>query len=249
MSVLATERIGDVRVLELDRPERLNALSTPLVEALHAAFDDAEREQPRALVLAGRGRSFSAGFDLRQDIGPEAELAQLARMQELTTRLRSMPIPSLCAVHGNVVGGGLELALACDLVLSTPDATLSFPDVRAGFAVGGGATYLLPRLIGLARTRLILLTGGHLSGSEALAAGLVAALAEPDDLRTEVLSHAENLAALSADALLRIRRGIDAGITGTLDDALRRELDDMAATLHSGAGARSLQNFRKHGAY
>jgi len=249
MTALTTERVGGALVLELSRPDRLNALDTPLVEAIHDALDHAQREQPDVLVLLGRGSSFCAGFDLRQELEADAEIAQLGRMQDLTTRLRSIPIPSVCGVHGNVVGGGLELALACDLVISTPDARLCFPDVRAAFAVGGGATYLLPRLIGVARARLLLLTGRPLTGVDAFSMGLVAAVADSGDLRRTVLDLAAELTSFSADALQRIRSGIDAGLAGALDGALRRELDDMTATLHSAAGASSVQSFRVHGSY
>lgn len=249
MTDLLTQVQGQVHVLDLNRPHRLNALSTELIDALHQALDDAERAHARALVVAARGRSFSGGFDLRQQLTPDQEIAQIARMQDLTTRLREIPVPSVCAVHGNVVGGGLELALGCDFIIATPDARLSFPDVRAGFAVGGGATYLLPRMIGLARTRLILLTGGELSGAEAVAAGLIAKAADPEDLRAEALALADQLAELDPNALLRIRSGIDAGLQSTLAENLMRELDDMTVTLHAAAGSTSTQNFRDHGTY
>lgn len=249
MTELLTQEKGHVRVLELNRPHRLNALSAELVDALHQALDSAERDHARALVIAARGRSFSGGFDLRQELAPEQAIAQLSRMQDLTTRLREIPVPSVCAVHGNVVGGGLELGLACDFLIATPDAQLSFPDIRAGFAVGGGATYLLPRMIGLARTRLILLTGGELSGTEALAAGVIAKTAEADELHTEAFALAEHLAELDPDALLRIRAAIDVGLTSSLADILKVELDDMTVTLHAAAGAAATQNFRDHGSY
>ena len=248
MTGLLTHVDGHVHILELNRPNRLNALSVELVDALHLALDVAQRDHARVLVIAARGRSFSAGFDLRQDLASGAEIVQISRMQDLTIRLREIPVPSVCAVHGDVVGGGLELAMACDFVVATPDARLSFPDVRAGFAVGGGATYLLPRMIGLARARMILLTGGQLSGVEAVDAGMIAKTAEFGDLRAEVMALAAQLAALDPDALLRVRSGIDAGLHGTLTQALDRELADMTATLHT-TGASATRNFRDHGTY
>ena len=128
--------------------ERLNALDTPTVDALHAALS--ATGDAKALLIAGQGRAFSAGFDLKQ--GEIDAGAQITKMQDLTRVLRRLPIPSVAVLHGHAVGGGLELALACDLVVAAPEAKLIFPDVGHNFAVGGGATYLLPRLIGLARS-------------------------------------------------------------------------------------------------
>jgi enoyl-CoA hydratase/carnithine racemase len=164
-------------------------------------------------------------------------------MQDLTRGLRGLSIPSVAVLHGHAVGGGLELALACDLVVAAPEAKLIFPDVHHNFAVGGGATYLLPRLIGLARTRRLLLLGEPMSGADAYAAGLVAALA--DDALAEGRALADKLAATPPGGLRMIRDAIDAGLNGTLDAALDQERDDCIASYYSAAGQASVTAFSR----
>ncbi|MCK5890326.1 enoyl-CoA hydratase/isomerase family protein [Aeromicrobium sp.] len=248
MSVVAS-RQGGVEVLDLDRPHRLNALDVDTVENLHARLEDAERSGARAVLLRGRGRAFCSGFDLKQELSRSAEEGQLARLQALTARLRQMDVPSVCAVQGVAVGAGAELALACDIVVVATDARLSFPDVRAGFAAGGGVTSVLPRLIGVARARMLLLTGGEVSGAQAHAIGMVAASCAEMDLEDEATTISRRLADLAPEAVARVRASIDAGSFGQLDDALARELDDMLATKYAPAGAATVRNFRAHGTY
>ena len=236
---MIAERRGDVLELWFDRPERLNALDTPTVDALHAALNDTG--DAKALLIAGQGRAFSAGFDLKQ--GDVDAAAQITKMQALTRVLRGLPIPSVAVLHGHAVGGGLELALACDLVVAAPEAKLRFPDVGHNFAVGGGATYLLPRLIGLARTRRLLLLGEPMSGADAYAIGLVAALG--DDALAEGRALAHTLAATPPGGLKMIREAIEAGLSGTLDAALDQERDDCIASYLSAAGQASVTAFSR----
>ncbi len=240
----------DVVELILDRPERLNALSRATVEGLHEALEGAAREGARAVVLRGAGRAFCGGFDLRQEGTERQHNEQIARMQQLTTVLRDAPFPSVCALHGHAVGGGLELALACDVIVAASDASLMFPDVRAGFAVGGGATYLLPLMMGLPRTRLLLLLGEPISGRLAYEAGMVAVVAEnADAAHAEALATAGRLAAIPHGALLTVRHAIERGLNSSLTAALDAELADNITMFSSERGLQSRDSFASTGRY
>jgi 2-(1,2-epoxy-1,2-dihydrophenyl)acetyl-CoA isomerase len=192
-------------------------------------------------LIAGQGRAFCAGFDLKQ--GDVDAGAQIAAMQELTRVLRRSKLPSVAVLHGHAVGGGLELALACDLVVAAPEAKLIFPDVGHSFAVGGGATYLLPRMIGLARTRRLLFLGEPMTGAEAYETGLVAGLA--DDALAEGRALADKLAATPPGGLTMIRGAIEAGLESTLDAALDQERDDCIASFYSAEGRASVTAFSR----
>ena len=235
---------GRVHRATLNRPERLNALDASTVDELHDSIALAAREGARAWLLHGAGRSFCAGFDLRQSLTPRESAVQISRMQQLTSALRAAPFVSIAAVHGNVVGGGFELALACDVIVAASDAELMFPDVNNAFAVGGGATYLLPRLVGLARAPHLLLTGDPVSGAAAHDAGMVAVLSDDaESVLADGLAMAERLAASPHQAVTTIRRAIDRGLSSSLDASLDAELADQLMTFDSDEGRSTVDGF------
>lgn len=177
-----------VRLLTLNRPERLNAVSLPMYRNLLAALEETKAEPAvRALVLTGAGRAFSVGADLKAHAAApgarEARREYVRAAQHANARLQSIPKPVVAAVNGHAIGGGLELALSCDLILVAEDAKLRFPEVSLGTFLGGGVTYTLPARVGLAKARELVLLGESFSGEEAAAIGLAyRALPAPDVL-------------------------------------------------------------------
>jgi enoyl-CoA hydratase len=183
--------------LVLDRPEKLNALSGGLVAELVAAIDVAEADPDvRVVVLQGAGRAFCSGYDLTEEAeggigGPVAWRALLAADVAATLRLLDCPKPVIAQVHGYALAGGLELAMACDLIVAAEGTKLGEPEIRYGSAP---VALLMPYLIGQKRTRELLLTGDLIDAEEAERIGLVNRVVPADRLDAEVDTLADRLA-------------------------------------------------------
>ncbi|MBA3346996.1 MAG: enoyl-CoA hydratase/isomerase family protein, partial [Actinobacteria bacterium] len=174
------EQDGAVAVITLDNPP-VNALSAKLLEELEAEYDRLDRSDgTRAIVLRGAGeKAFVAGADISEfpalrDAAAEAVESGSARgIQKLAARMDAGKTPVVAAIHGYCLGGGLELAMACDLRVAADDAQLGQPEIKLGLIPGGGGTQRLPRLVGHGRALLLNLTGEPISGSQAYEWGLV----------------------------------------------------------------------------
>ncbi|HVX22801.1 MAG TPA: enoyl-CoA hydratase-related protein [Acidimicrobiales bacterium] len=194
-----------VTTVTLDRPDRLNALDVDLVEELHRVLDEVAADRDcRVVVLTGAGRGFCSGLDLRDerhpmgDEGPAAQLRSQRRTAGLVPRLRALPQPVVAAVNGPASGGGLALALGCDVRLAAASARFDVAFVRVGLSGGDmGVSWLLPRLIGASRAWELMLTGRAVDAAEAAAIGLVLRVVPDDDLRGEALALAGQIAANS----------------------------------------------------
>lgn len=213
---------GPVRTLTLHRPACLNALDLEHLGQLRARVTEASEDREiRVLVLAGTDRAFSVGSDIREMATMTAEdFAKATRCyQALARTFWSMQMPTVAALRGHVIGGGLELALMCDLRVAAPSARLALPDLELGFSPSGGLTYHLPRLIGHGWTSHLLLTGEAVPAEKALALGLVTRVVDEDQLTHEV----EQLSR-------RLARYPRAGVTGTLE-LLRRDTETFESCL------------------
>ncbi|MGN6131671.1 MAG: enoyl-CoA hydratase/isomerase family protein [Nocardioidaceae bacterium] len=179
------EQRGAVRWLTLHRPEKLNALNRAVVGRLAEELAAAEGDDAtKVVVLTGSGRAFCSGFDLTEEAadgiqGVAAWREVLAGDIDLTMRLWSLTKPTVAAVHGWCLAGGCDLALACDMVLATPDARFGEPEVRYG---SGPATMLLPFVLGQKKTNELLFTGDSIDADEAARLGLVNHVVEDLDL-------------------------------------------------------------------
>ncbi|MGK2852327.1 MAG: enoyl-CoA hydratase/isomerase family protein [Candidatus Limnocylindrales bacterium] len=183
--------------LTLNRPAKLNALNGPLVTALVAALDAAEADPDvRVIVIEGAGRAFSSGYDLTEEAGgdiggPVQWRDLLAADVAATLRFLDSPKPVIAQVHGYALAGGLELAMACDLVVAADGTKLGEPEIRYGSAP---VTLLMPYLIGQKRTRELLLTGDLIDAVEAERIGLINRVVPLDRLAAEVDALADRLA-------------------------------------------------------
>jgi enoyl-CoA hydratase len=223
---IRTERDGPVAVLILDRPDKLNAITPAMAEALHSALDAAEADEGvRAIVVAGEGRAFSAGFDL--EAGEWDNLANIRReMQsdfDLILRFWASPKPTVAALHGHCLGGALELALSCDLTVAAEDCRLGEPEVRFG---SGIVAMLLPWITGPKQAKELLLTGDdRVSAQRAYDMGLVNRVVPAGEERTAALAMAHEISANDAAAVrltkLAVNRSYEAmGLRRALDQAL-----------------------------
>ncbi len=200
--------------LTLNRPSKLNAISSELREALADAIADAaEDDRVRVIAIAGAGRAFCAGYDLADAAPPTAWAWRdvLARDVEGTLAVWSCPKPVVAQIHGFALAGGLELAMACDLIVAADDAQLGEPEIRFGSAP---VTLLMPFLIGQKKTRELLMTGDLIDAAEAHRIGLVNRVVPRERLDDEVDALADRLARVAPDVMaptkLMLNRAMDA---------------------------------------
>ena len=237
-----------VAVIHLARPERLNAVDATLTPALVAALQRASEDAARAIVLAGRGRAFCAGHDLKEPT-PVETVAQtrerLEGIQEVTRLIRRSSAPVIAAVHGYALGAGCEFALACDVVVAGEDAVFGFPEVGVGLSVTGGISRLLPLLVGWAKAKELLLLGERVPAAEAHRLGMVARLAPAGEHERVARDLAATLAGRPAVSVSLAKQALDQGLDSTLDTAMAREVDHAILTSISGEGAAPREAFNR----
>ena len=225
--------------IHLNRPERLNAVVPELTAGLVAAFARAGQDGARVIVLAGRGRAFCSGHDLKEPLPPENMLATRQRVdqiQDVTRAIRRFPGPVIAAVHGYALGAGCEFALGCDLVLAAEDAQFGFPEVSVGLSVTGGISRLLPLLVGPVRAKELLLLGERFGATRALELGLVnrvTAAGAHEQAAAEIAARLRDQPAL---ALALAKQALDRGADSALEEAMATETDFAALTVAPEAG-------------
>ena len=225
MAALEIEYRGDCTILRLNRPESLNSISDALLGALEEQIDALEGAPCRALVLTGTGRAFCAGTDLKESHSVPEERMQ--RVHALVRRLRGYAKPSIAAINGLALGGGLELALACTFRVARAEAKLGLPEVKLALLPAYAGTQLLARLIGESRALEMMLSGDPIDGIRAEQIGLVNKVVSAE---TDVVAAACELAAsftrhslVPQRAILRaVREGMEMSLEGGM--ALERAL-------------------------
>lgn len=228
MKTIAISNISDdILLLSLARPEAANALNTAMAEDLLEAWSDlASRAEVRAVILTGQGKAFCAGADLKERNGmsDEAWSRQHHLFEAMIRAQLACPFPIIAAVNGAAMGGGCELALACDFAWASEAARFGLPEAGLGIMPGLGGTQLLTRAVGERLALELLISGRRISAAEAHAYGLVSRVCPADALLSEVQDLARQVAAnapLSVRALKRVVRG---GSILPLDQAMELEL-------------------------
>lgn len=226
-----------VATLTLSRPERLNALGVQLVEELRAALDELEAGGvARALIITGAGeRAFCTGADLKERAAMDAAArwAHNRALNDCNNQLARLQIPTIAALNGMALGGGLELALACDIRLAAEHAVLGLPETGLGIIPGAGGTQRLPRLIGPARAKELIFTARRISAEAALAWGLVSQVTPAAGLLPAATELAREIARRSPLALAYAKAAIDVGLESSLEQGLRYETAAFRAALAS----------------
>ncbi len=192
--ILSLHHEGQTALITIQNPPA-NALSSQLLTELNDMFDELEQnEEVRAIVIRGEGRFFSAGADIKEftTLQEESDYASLAdRGQQVFERIEQCPKPVIASIHGAALGGGLELAMSCDIRIATKGAKLGLPELNLGIIPGFGGTQRLPRYVGSAKALEMMGTAEPITGEEAFACGLVTKLAETEE---EALAVAKTLA-------------------------------------------------------
>jgi enoyl-CoA hydratase len=238
---------GRVVVLVLDRPDRLNALSSDLAAELAGAVADVEADpEVGALVVCGEGRCFSAGADITELDGldgPHAFAAFVTRLEDALRALARSRLPSVAAIHGVALGGGLELALACDLRIAESTARLGVPEIKLGLLPGAAGTARLTRMLPPAVTKQLLLTGEALGAADAHRLGLVNEVVDEGAAREDAVRLAVRLAGLPPLALAAGKRLVDEGGQMPLDAAIAFERETVAMLFGTEDRAEGIRAF------
>jgi enoyl-CoA hydratase len=228
VSQLISLELGRVTHLELVNPP-LNLVTTELTEQLRDALHQIDRaDDVRAVVVSGSGeRAFCAGSHIGEFEGLHGRVSEGKLLLEklVYRQLADLPMPTIAAIEGNALGGGLELALCCDLRIASEQARLGMPEVRLAVMPGSGGTQRLPRVVGLARAKELILTGRIISAEQAERIGLVNEVVPTGEARKAARAMADEIAARGPIAVREAKRLIDAAPDTTLDAGLAAELD------------------------
>jgi enoyl-CoA hydratase/carnithine racemase len=218
------EDLGQVEIWTIAGEARRNTITRAMLRGLQAELDRAAaRRSLRCVVISGQGeKAFCAGADLkeRQTMGEEEVQRFLRDLKAALRAIESSPKVFLAAVNGVALGGGCELALACDLRLASTAAEMGLPEVGLGIIPGGGGTQRLARAIGVARAKDLILTARRVRGDEAAALGMVSRAVAPERLREEAIAWAGLVARNAPVSLRQAKRAIDGGFSLPLDEAL-----------------------------
>jgi 2-(1,2-epoxy-1,2-dihydrophenyl)acetyl-CoA isomerase len=250
-----TEQRDGYRVLTLNRPDKLNAINVPLLEAMNAAVADASNDETcRALMITGAGRAFCSGQDLADRLVKGEQVA--SRVGEtldsyyypLVRKLRALPYPVVAVVNGVAAGAGCNLALNADIVVAARSASFVQAFIRIGLIPDIGGTYMLPRLVGRARARGLAMTGEELPAERAADWGLIWKMFEDDALMNEAHAMCTRFAKMPTVALGLMKQALDTSMTNDFETQLQleKELQRAAgATLDFAEGVRAFAEKRK----
>ncbi len=220
----------DVAIVTVDRPKQLNALDATVLDALEEQLVAASK-QARAIVLTGEGKAFVAGADISamQAMGPDEARAFSRRGHALMDRIEQLDAPVIAAVNGFCLGGGLELALACDLRVASTRAVFGVPEVTLGVIPGFGGTQRLSRVCGLGPALDLVLTGRKIDAEQALAFNLVTHLVAPEELMAQATELAQTIASAGPLAIQLAKATTRRGADASLDTGNQLESEAFAA--------------------
>lgn len=242
------EGLGDnVFEIRLERPERMNALGVATVAALLEAVRQATAQRARVLLVRGSGRAFCAGADLKERKGMDlpARIAHNAGINDFINAIADAKCVTIAVLNGLALGGGLELALACDLRLAAAGISIGLTESRVGAFPGAGGTQRLPRVVGTPRALQMMLTGEPVTSEYALTIGLVNEVLPPQELVPRAHALARLMGSRSAPAMAAIKRLVYQGRELPLADALRLERAALPAILGSADYAEGLAAFEE----
>ncbi|MGB0114831.1 MAG: enoyl-CoA hydratase-related protein [Ilumatobacteraceae bacterium] len=250
--------MADYELLELERRDdgvavltlangKVNALSRELLAEIGAAIEDLAADLPGSLVITGGDRLFAAGADISQFGGPEEADVIGRGFHDALDAVAALPRFVIAAVSGFALGGGCELALACDYRIASERAVFGQPEILLGIVPGGGGTQRLPRVVGTSRAKEMCLTGRQVRSEEALRIGLVDEVVAPDALLDRALALAAEVAsgALAAQAICK--RLIDDGMSASLEDGLALERSGFVEVFHTDDARTGVASFLEHG--
>mmetsp|Transcript_12287 Transcript_12287/g.22749 ORF Transcript_12287/g.22749 Transcript_12287/m.22749 type:complete len:293 (-) Transcript_12287:77-955(-) len=230
--VLVNKKPSGVTLLTLNRPKALNALSDELMLQVSQRLQEADADEDvRAIVVTGTGKAFAAGADIKEMNGrPDYAAVRKDNMLAHWSAVSTIRKPIIAAVNGFALGGGCELAMACDIIIASKDAKFGQPEIKLGTIPGVGGTQRLLRAVGKPKAMLLVLTGEMLTAEEAEKAGLVARVVDKDELLTEAERVAEVIAGFSAPVVHLAKEAVNFAQESTLAEGLKFERHLFHAT-------------------
>lgn len=251
LDTILAENMGDWVEITLNRPDRLNAFTPEMLRLLYETLSISIAGGARAILLTGSGRGFCSGQDLGQrnpdsaDWPPDLSASLRTYYHPVIRLIREAPLPVIAAVNGAAAGAGANLALACDLVLAAESAKFIQAFSRVGLVPDAGGTWFLPRLIGEARAKLLVMTGAPVSGTQAEEWGMIAKAVPDDELMYEARELAANMAKSPTAALGLGKKLINAAWACELGALLEAEADAQAECARSANYAEGVRAFNE----
>ena len=244
MNTVYLEKRGAIAELVMNRPEILNAANWQVMNDFHAVLDEVEQSRDiRAVVVTGAGRSFSTGIDLKALSTGQIDLEWFRSFDEAVRRLEQLDALTIAKIRGYAIGGGLQIALGCDLRVSTPDARVGLPAVMEALIPGMG-TYRLPRFIGLGRARRMVLTGELIGAAEALRIGLLDWVVDEAELNETVESVMAGVLKGSPTAQALSKKLVTGSFESDFEEAFGKYLEYQERSLRSVDHTRAMQEYR-----
>lgn len=235
-----------VSLLKINRPDRLNALNSDVLEELATALEGFNRDESvKAVIISGEGKAFIAGADIAEmrDMNPLESRAFSEKGQRVLARIEGLEKPVIAAVNGFALGGGCELAMACDIRLASEEAKFGQPEVNLGIIPGFAGTQRLARLIGEGRAKELILTGEVIDAQTALSYGLVNKVVPADQLMDQAMSLAKKIASKGPLAVAMVKTVIHKGLQVDQGSGAAMETDAFALCFATGQAQEGMSAF------
>ncbi|MEM0072856.1 MAG: enoyl-CoA hydratase-related protein [Metallosphaera sp.] len=242
MNTIILEQENDIGIIKLNRPDKLNAINMEMVYDIVQALS-ALRNSVKAVIITGNGKAFSAGADVREMMNMPLESVVREGHMPLWDAMRSFRKPIIAALNGTTAGGGLELAMACDLIVSAESARLGQPEINLGIIPGAGGTQRLTRSVGKYRAMELVLTGKLISAWEAYRMGLVTKVVPDEALMSEVKRMAKEIAHKSGFSVELGKEAVNKALETTLQQGLDLERRNFYMALVSDDGKEGMKAF------
>ncbi|HET9085877.1 MAG TPA: enoyl-CoA hydratase/isomerase family protein [Candidatus Limnocylindrales bacterium] len=246
MAVIEVEERGDVAVITLNRPAKLNAISIEMLDLLFDAIEGIGRSDPvGAVVLTGQGRAFSTGGDISamHDMDERQFADTISRYMRLSAAFRACPKPIVAAIHGYALAGGFELALMCDVRFAATGTQFGLPDTPLGLSPTSGMTYLLPRIVGLGRALYLALGAENIDAAEAERIGLVSRVVPEEEVVAEAVAFAHRVASYPRVGVGWTKRTFHEGLDLDFESATRLETQAEVDSFRSPETRKRFQAF------
>lgn len=224
MSGLRIERADATAILKIDRPESLNALSREIVDEIDAYVEEIKKDRTIKALIIHSEKNFAAGADIKRMVDCNETEAKKFAFSSTFNKIADLTIPTIAAIEGYALGGGLELALTCDLRIASMDAKFGFPEIKLGIMPGAGGIIRAPKIIGEAKAKELILLGETIDAKEALAIGLVNKVTEKGEVFQSAVGWAKKIEKLPPIALAMAKKTIRCGLEEkSLDKAIAME--------------------------
>jgi enoyl-CoA hydratase len=243
--ILKIEVQGGIAVVTISRPEAMNALNTAFYSEMNSFLDELQqRSDVKVVVLTGEGKAFVAGADIAEmvDMNQEQGYAFSKLGQNTFNRIEHLEIPVIAAINGFSLGGGNELAMACDFRIASTKAKFGQPEVNLGLTPGYAGTQRLSRLVGAGDALMILLTADMVTADDALRMGLVQKVTEPENLMPVVMDLAAKIASKGPNAIRKVKKCVRQGLQMTFADGSELEAKEFGS-LFGNEGAEGMKAF------